>query len=202
MTTAAAVVALAAGALVARTSPRAAPAASAAVVVVLAAPAVALPLGVAAAAVVHRRRRRPEAGDADVALLAELVSLGLSAGLSFPEALANGASHVTTPLRTDVESAIRAGRGPGLSVALEHAGGPARPLYRAVARALRTGAPVDGAVRRLVEDLRAEERTKARERARRLPVKMLFPLALLILPGFLVVTIGPTLLAALDRFAL
>jgi len=31
---------------------------------------------------------------------------------------------------------------------------------------------------------------------------MLFPLALLILPGFLVLTVGPTLLSAFDRLAL
>ncbi len=202
MTTAAAVIALAAGALASRISHRAAPAVSAGVVISFAAPAVVLLLGVAVGGFIYRKRRRPGVADADVALLAELVSLGLSAGLSFSEALTNGAAHVTPPLRTDVEAAMRAGRGPGLSVALEGAGGPARPLYRAAARALRTGAPVDDAVRRLVEELRAEERTRAQEHARRLPVKMLFPLALLILPGFLVLTIGPTVLAALDRFAL
>jgi hypothetical protein len=32
-----------------------------------------------------------------------------------------------------------------------------------------------------------------------LPVKLLFPLALLILPGFLLLTVGPALLTGLNR---
>jgi hypothetical protein len=54
----------------------------------------------------------------------------------------------------------------------------------------------------LVVEQRAEERARAVAAAKRLPVRMLFPLALLILPGFLVLTVGPTLLSAFDRLAL
>ena len=71
-----------------------------------------------------------------------------------------------------------------------------------VRRALSTGAPLQPAVSGYATTLRNEERSRELNAARRLPVKLLFPLALLILPGFLIVTIGPAVLGSLDRLGL
>jgi tight adherence protein C len=62
-------------------------------------------------------------------------------------------------------------------------------------RSHRVGASVRGSLKALVDDLRAERRARAEERARRAPVKMLFPLVFLILPAFLLLTVGPVLLS-------
>ena len=62
-----------------------------------------------------------------------------------------------------------------------------------------TGAPVAAAVRAYVAEQRDADRARALAAARRLPVQLLFPLTLLVLPGFMVLTIGPALLAALER---
>lgn len=69
-------------------------------------------------------------------------------------------------------------------------------------RALSTGAPLIPAVSGHAARLRDEERSRQLSAARRLPVKLLFPLALLILPGFLVLTIGPAVLGSLERLGL
>jgi tight adherence protein C len=68
-------------------------------------------------------------------------------------------------------------------------------LVAALSRSNRLGTPVGAALRSVALDLRAERRTRAEELARRAPVKMLFPLVFLILPAFLLLTVGPVVLA-------
>jgi pilus assembly protein TadC len=61
----------------------------------------------------------------------------------------------------------------------------------------RSGAPLDRALAQLGRDLRGELRRRAEERARAAPVKLLFPLVLLALPAFVLLTIAPAVLRAL-----
>jgi tight adherence protein C len=68
-------------------------------------------------------------------------------------------------------------------------------LSSALGRAHRLGTSPRATLRGIATDLRAERRARAEEQARRAPVKMLFPLVLLILPAFLLLTVGPVLLA-------
>ena len=70
-------------------------------------------------------------------------------------------------------------------------------LTRSLARAHRLGTSPRQSLRSIADDLRLERRSKAEELARRAPVKMLFPLVLLILPAFLLLTVGPVLLATI-----
>jgi len=142
------------------------------------------------------RRKRPVKYPGDDALLADLTALGLSAGLTFPAAAQAAASSV------EGDAAIR------LSRALRFRGvadqdPTADPALMVVARrALSTGAPLIPAVSGFATRLRSEERSRQLTAARRLPVKLLFPLALLILPGFLILTIGPAVLGSLERLGL
>lgn len=200
------VLSLAVAGLVRRTWPHASIPAGVLVAVVLLTPPLAVPcIGLVALFLAWRRLRLrtstlPDAGQ--VTLLAELTSLGLSAGLSFSQALREAGRYVADPLAAEVGDVLRMSRTQGLATVLERVDGHGKGLYRIAGRAIRTGAPVRPAVAGLVDELRAEERATELERARKLPVKMLFPLALLILPGFLVLTVGPTLLGALDRLRL
>ena len=63
------------------------------------------------------------------------------------------------------------------------------------------GTPIADAVRDLAADHRRERRRAAETRARRAPVRMLFPLVLLILPAFLLLTVVPLLIATLGSLS-
>jgi tight adherence protein C len=72
-----------------------------------------------------------------------------------------------------------------------------RRLVAALTRSSRLGSTVRTALRGVADDLRSTRRVRAEEVARRAPVKMLFPLVFLILPAFLLLTVGPAVLATL-----
>ena len=139
-----------------------------------------------------------EAKDADL-MCVEITSLGVAAGLTFREAATTSAQTVGTAvgasllraLRTSsVERAPRSGL-PGIDAMLAEQ-----------ERSSRTGAPLARSLDVLASSLRQERTRDARERLAKLPIKLLFPLALLILPGFVLMTVGPAVLSGLSRIGL
>ena len=154
--------------------------------------------GVAARSPRHPRRVE----DGDVAMLAELVVLGLGAGLTVGEALDAAAGHVGPVLRSEVGYLLRRSRVVGLPAALESAGGHAGRFYRVAGQAVASGAPLLPALAAFVAEERHAEHTRRQAAARRLPVRLLLPLALLMLPGFVVLIAGPALLGAAERLRL
>jgi pilus assembly protein TadC len=76
---------------------------------------------------------------------------------------------------------------------------PLRPLADALLASDRLGAPVGPALARLAAEQRAELRRHAETHARRVPVRLLFPLVFVVLPAFGLLTVIPTLLAGLSR---
>jgi hypothetical protein len=147
----------------------------------------------------HRRRLAAQSAEADVVLLADLLALGLGAGLSLPLALDEAAVEVAPPLAAEVVGLRRAMDRLGVASALATATGRGEGLYRLTARAAATGAPLVAAVEAFAAERRHAEHSRRLEAARRLPVRLLLPLALLILPGFVVLVVGPALLEALAR---
>lgn len=152
-------------------------------------------LGLAVWVVVERRPRSSRRSD-DEATLAELTALGLSAGLTF-----NGAASAATN-SVPGEASARLRRTIRLGGAMDADSEDGQGLMVVVQRALLTGAPLQPAVTGYATMLRNEERTRQLTSVRRLPVKLLFPLALLILPGFLILTIGPAVLGSLQRLGM
>lgn len=166
-------------------------------VLFLVAPIIAVSVLLAAAVwAVARRGLSPRVEEDDEALLAELAGLGLAAGLTFPGAIEAAATAVPGDEAVRLRRAVRFHTEPG-SVPLGDPG-----LFLVARRALATGAPLAPAVSGYATALRNEERSRQLTSARRLPVKLLFPLALLILPGFLILTVGPALLGSLERLGL
>jgi tight adherence protein C len=76
-------------------------------------------------------------------------------------------------------------------------GDPVRPLHQALLSAARDGTPLVAPLERVGDEARSVRRRRAEERARRLPVQLLFPLVLCILPAFGLLTVVPLLAGAL-----
>ena len=147
-----------------------------------------------------RRRSHARHAPDDLSLLVDLTGLGLTAGLTFPAAITAGAEYVDESLSAEVRRVLRdrtIGRGTVGTV-----DGVTSGLFGVIDRALVTGAPMLPAVSGYGAALRSEERHRHLAAVRRLPVKLLFPLSLLILPGFLLLTVGPALLGGLQRLGL
>ncbi|MCZ7529874.1 MAG: type II secretion system F family protein [Acidimicrobiia bacterium] len=76
---------------------------------------------------------------------------------------------------------------------------PLRALSDALIASDRLGAPVGPALGRISAEARADTRREAEQRARALPVRLLFPLVFLVLPAFGLLTVAPALLSGLAR---
>jgi tight adherence protein C len=127
----------------------------------------------------------------------------LAAGLTPYLALRVAARSAPEPVAARL-AALVAGveGGRRLAEALEEeakASPPLQPLLDVLLASERFGAPVGPALARLAADGRARLRRGALVRARTLPVRLLFPLVFLVLPAFLLLTVGPVLLAGLRR---
>ncbi len=148
---------------------------------------------------VRSSRGRQIQNQADLAALCDLTAIGLTGGLGIQPALEIAISHVGDEMAGDVRSVLRRARVDGMGVVMLNADGIGQRLYRAVGQASATGAPLIGAVSHLADDLHADLAANRLRAVRRLPVTLLFPLTLLILPGFLLLTIAPAILDAFAR---
>ena len=100
----------------------------------------------------------------------------------------------------------RIDRGIGAADALERlpveCGEHVHPLVTVLVSAERYGTALLPALDRLAIEARFDRRRHAEEAARRVPVKLLFPLVLCILPAFGALTVAPLLAGALGSLRL
>lgn len=175
-------------------------------------PAAAVPLGLAARAVpgvaVRRaERRRLTALAADLPDAVDLLALGVSAGLTVHLAVERVAARGSGPLALElrrVVDEVRLGR--RLADALDdlpaRAGEAVRPLVGALVAAERYGAPLVAGLERLADEVRRDRRRRAEEVARKVPVKLLFPLVTCTLPAFGLLTVTPLIASAVRSLRL
>lgn len=154
-------------------------------------------------ALARRARHRQSRMAAQVVDLVELLCATTEAGLGPSEALRRSTGALSGPLGAELHAVVgRIELGQPWRAAFEELVGRVeipslRRLSIALARSNRLGTSLRAALRTVAQDLRDERRLRAEEAARRAPVKMLFPLVLLILPAFLLLTVGPVLLATI-----
>jgi len=170
-----------------------------AVVIVVCALPVALRLP---AMVLHKQEGAKRAAiDRHVLELVELLLAAIEAGLPPATAVERSGGLLHGPLGDEID---RVGKEISLGLdwraALEQSAARTKSesmatLASALGRAHRLGTSPRTTLRGIATELRAERRARAEELARRAPVTMLFPLVLLILPAFLLLTVGPVLLA-------
>lgn len=146
----------------------------------------------------HRRavhRALPDAIDRIVLLV--------HAGLSPHLAVVAAAGTVPDAVRPGFEAVVhRLGRGAPFGEALDaltdELGIRASPLVDAFAAADRYGLPLEPILDQLAHDARNERRRLDEADARRLPVRLSFPLVTCTLPSFVLIAIAPAVLAALS----
>jgi tight adherence protein C len=162
-------------------------------------------LAVWVGSVVRLRRRRardhrlvlrelPEAID--------LLSLAVAAGANVPAAVHEAADRVEGRLGLalrDVRRQIELGR--RCADVLEElprlVGEDIRPLVAVLTSSERYGTPLQASLDRLTAELRSERRRRSEAAARRVPVRLLFPLVCCILPAFALLTVVPLLAGSL-----
>lgn len=141
-------------------------------------------------------RRRAER---ELELLTHSMLIGLSGGLSPAGALALARESLSSSLGQEVDRVLRHAVKGGLTPSLMNATGTGGRLFRQVGAAHLSGSPLELALTALATEYREAARSSAVEKARRLPVRMMLPLTLLMLPGLLILMIGPLVLPSLAR---
>ena len=155
----------------------------------------------------RRERRRLAALAADLPDVVDLLVLAVGAGLSVQLAVRSVARRAPGPLGAELTRACdEASLGRRLGDALDdlpaRAGEACRPLVAALLASERYGAPLGPGLERLAHEVRADRRRRAEEAARKIPVKLLFPLVSCTLPAFALLTVAPLIASAVRSLRL
>jgi Type II secretion system (T2SS), protein F len=151
----------------------------------------------------HRARREGVALGADLPVTLDLLGVAVGAGCTPYLAVDMAARWAPPGMAARLAGVQHAcALGATFAEALDDVAAraaPLRPLTDALLASDRLGAPVGPALARLAAEQRAELRRHAEAHARRVPVRLLFPLVFVVLPAFGLLTVVPTLLAGLSR---
>lgn len=133
------------------------------------------------------------------------ITISVEAGLGFEAALQRVVRSNDSPLADEIGRMlqdIRLGmsRGEAFQNLLERTDVQDLRLFvRALTQAERSGVPIASILRIQSEEVRERRKQRAEERAMRMPVLLVFPLALCILPSLLIVLLGPAVLKMIDN---
>jgi tight adherence protein C len=148
------------------------------------------------------RRRHDRAVLAELPEVVDLLQVAVASGLNLRLSVAalgeRGPPLFGAALEraaTDIAAGARVAD--ALDTALAGLGAPARPLAIALLGSARYGTSLTATLDRLAIETRQLRRRQAEEAIRRVPVKLLFPLVLLVLPAFVLLTVVPLLASAL-----
>ena len=134
----------------------------------------------------------------DPIVVGRVVQMALAGGLPVSAGLALAVDEVGELVGAELRATLRAARREGMAAAMAASHGPLlAQLFGRIALAQSSGAPMQEAVAGYLADARAARRETALEQARRLPVTLMIPLGLLILPGFVLLFVGPIVLTSL-----
>ena len=152
-------------------------------------------------------RRRLQRLEADLPETVDLLALAVGAGCNVTLAIGAAGRRGTGPLAAELRRVTaEVGRGRRLADALDdlpgRAGESTRPLASALAACERYGAPLVPTLERIADDVRRQRQRRAEETARKVPVRLLFPLVLCILPAFTMLTVAPLVAGALRELRL
>jgi len=153
----------------------------------------------------NRRARRAVRSAIEAAMpdAIELLVMCLHSGFSPAQAIAQLAREAPPPLRPAFDGVDqRLHRGAGFAEALgaltSSCGRCALPLVSAMSAAVRDGLPLAPVLDRLTDEAVDARRRHGEAAARRLPVRLSFPLVVCTLPSFVLLAIAPAVLGAVS----
>lgn len=166
--------------------------------------------GFAGVSVLSRRRARVRAERElldELPEVLDLLALAVSAGLTVPLAVEVVAERGHGRLAAELGRArATASLGSGLADALDavplRMGEQVRAVTGVLSSSLRDGTPVADSLERVAGEVRTQRRRAAEERARKVSVRLLFPLVCCVLPAFALLTVVPLLAGALRGIVL
>jgi len=130
----------------------------------------------------------------------------VEAGLGFVGSLQTAAERITGPLGQELRLTLQE-QNMGLSIQeglmnmLNRVDTPSmRSFVRSIVQGETLGVSIGQIMRDLAQEMRRRRRASAQERAQKAPIKILFPLVLLIFPAMFVVLLGPALLLFMKAF--
>jgi tight adherence protein C len=144
-----------------------------------------------------RARRRTEQIEVELPELIDRLIVTLEAGIGFNAALQRSGERMTGPLGEELrltlhEHDLGLTMPAALSNLLRRCDVPSiRAFVRAVTQSEQLGISIGHVMRELATDIRKRRRQILEEKAQKAPIKMLFPLAFLILPALLLVILFP-----------
>ena len=146
----------------------------------------------------EQSRARKRRATFDAVVVGRVVQMALAGGLPLSAGLALAIDEVGELVGGELKATLRAARREGMAAALAASTGPLlTQLFGRIALAQSSGARMQEAVAGYLADARATGREMQLEQARRLPVTLMIPLGLLILPGFVLLFVGPIVLNSL-----
>lgn len=151
------------------------------------------------------RARRAEEGLRQLPEMLDILTLGLSAGLSFDASLELYCDRSETGLSRAFRGAMQSWR-MGVTtrdaalraLADELSLAALQRFADAVSQALAFGSPLAAVLEQQSQAIRDEQRAQVEEQIEQVPVKMLIPLGTLIVPAMLLAILGPLLGASLS----
>lgn len=165
-----------------------------------------LVLGVFALRPVIEKRRAAAAlrssVERDIGDVVTLIGLAVNSGHNLRGALRAAGAHAEGPLAASLRAVTASvDHGVRLADALEalpaQLGEVVRPIVVALVSCDRYGAALGPTLDRLAGDVRVANRQRAEAAARRLPIRLLFPLVTCILPAFGLLTVAPLIAGSL-----
>lgn len=146
-----------------------------------------------------RRTRAHRRIEAEAVEAAELIALGLAGGLSIAASHDAALSHAPPGIRPALGELVERMKRIGAQGALVGCSGPLQASSEVLAGAVASGAPALPALESHIRTEYHRRHAAEVEAARRLPIRLLLPLTLLVLPGFVLITVGPTIVDSLAR---
>ena len=145
----------------------------------------------------RKARERTDAIDYELPELIDLLVVTLEAGVSFIASLQMAADRLAGPLGVELRLTLQEQRmglttNEALKGMLARADTPGmRTFVRSVLQGETLGTSTGQIMRNLAIEMRKRRRSAAEERAQKAPIKILFPLVLLIFPAMFIVLLGP-----------